>query len=209
MTLEFALFDLDDTLYPRDALMPHIDARIEIFLADILQLSKTETTARRHYYNNNYGSVIRGLLQEETVDIDAYLDYVHEVPVAQYLDPNPQLVEVLKTVPLRKFIFTNSYRKHAQNVLSVLEIEDCFEAIFDIESVNFVSKPARQSYATVVQALDTFPEACVFVDDKVVNMKEPKAIGMKTILIDAEPDEYVDIAIKSILDIEPAIRQLL
>ncbi len=122
MTLEFALFDLDDTLYPRDAIMPYIDARIELFLRDTLKLTPENATAKRHYYNERYGSVIRGLLQEEAVDIDQYLDTIHDIPLAQYLHPNPELATILTAIPLRKYIFTNSYRKHAENVLAVLEI---------------------------------------------------------------------------------------
>jgi putative hydrolase of the HAD superfamily len=209
MALQYALFDLDETLYDRKVrLLPAFDDRCVMFIADLFALFFEAANQKRLYYNKMYGTVLRGLLQEETVDIGHYLTYIHEVPVHDFLRPSAELSRVLAEIPLRKYIFTNSYRKHAENVINVLEIADHFDGIFDIQSVDYVSKPARHSYMTVVSLLDTEPEACVFIDDQVRNMEEPKMLGMKTILIDAEPNEWVDIKVDSILDVSQAIKQL-
>lgn len=209
MTLEFVLFDLDDTLYPRETpIMPAIGEQIKVFLMNTLNLTYDEATDKRAYYNYRYGTVLRGLLQEETVDVEEYLGHVHDIPVVDFLKPNPELNEALAKISLRKFIFTNSYRKHAENVMNVLGISDQFEAIFDIQTVNFVSKPAKYSYTTVLHLLDTAAENCVYIDDKVVNLKEPNELGMKTILVDAEPNQYVDIAVDDVIEACSAINHL-
>jgi putative hydrolase of the HAD superfamily len=85
--------------------------------------------------------------------------------------------------------------------MKTLGVTDQFEGIFDIQSVNYVSKPARHPYITVVQALETEPERCIYIDDQARNLKEPKLLGMRTILIDAEPNEWVDEVIYDILDV--------
>ena len=79
--------------------------------------------------------------------------------------------------------YRTHHRTHAQNVMETLGVSQYFEDIFDIQTVNYVSKPARHSYTTVVHILGTEPEKCVYIDDKVQNLKEPKLMGMKTILI--------------------------
>lgn len=75
-----------------------------------MALTYEEAAQRRDSYNYVYGTVLRGLLQEESVNIQAYLDYVHDIPVEKYLNPDPQLVALLAKILLRKYIFINSYR---------------------------------------------------------------------------------------------------
>lgn len=201
MALQYALFDLDDTLYPRNTpVMPAIGERIKLFMMDTLGLTYEEATERRAYFNYTYGTVLRGLLQEEAVDIQNYLDFVHDIPVDEYIQPNSELDECLSRLQMKKYIFTNSYRKHAENVLRVLGISHHFEDIFDIRTVNYVSKPALHPYTIVMHKLHATPEECVYIDDQTRNLKQPKLLGMTTLLVDAEPNEYVDISVKNIVD---------
>ena len=210
MALEYILFDLDDTIYPRSTpIMPTIGEKIKTFMVDSLGLSYEEAAERRLYFNRKYGTVLRGLLQEEVVDIEAYLNFVHDIPVEGFIEPNPDLQHALSVLSQRKYIFTNSYRKHAENVLRVLGISEFFEGIFDIQTVNFVSKPAKYPYAMIVSLLDTEPDKCVYIDDNPRNLKEPKLMGMKTVLVDSEPDEYVDISSVNIVEACYAIEAMI
>ncbi|MEM7034796.1 MAG: HAD-IA family hydrolase, partial [Chloroflexota bacterium] len=90
-----------------------------------------------------------------------------------------------------------------------LGIGDQFERIFDIKAVNFVSKPAPHPYKAVVHMLDTTADACIFIDDKVQNLKEPKKLGMRTVLVDAEPDQWVDATISHIHEIGDVIQNFI
>ncbi len=209
MSLQYALFDLDDTLYPRNTpVMPAIGERIKTYLMETLGLTYQEAAERRAYFNYTYGTVLRGLLQEEAVDIEEYLEFVHDIPVSEYIQPNPELSECLHSLPLRRLIFTNSYRKHAENVLAALGVSDAFEDIFDIRTVNYVSKPALHPYLTVVHRLGTTPDTCVYIDDQSRNLKQPKLMGMTTVLVDAEPNEWVDISVKNVVDACWSLRYL-
>ncbi len=209
MSLQYALFDLDDTLYPRNTpVMPTIGERIKTYLMETLGLTYEEATERRAYFNYTYGTVLRGLLQEEAVDIDSYLEFVHDIPVEAFIRPNPELDACLSKLQLKKYIFTNSYRKHAENVLRVLGIAHHFEDIFDIRTVNYVSKPALHPYTTVMHHLHAKPEECVYIDDQSRNLKQPKLLGMTTLLVDAEPNKYVDISVKNIVDACHSLRYL-
>jgi len=210
MSLQYILFDLDDTLYPRDTpIMYDIGECIKTFMMNTLGITYEEAAQRRDRYNAKYGTVVRGLLQEEAVDVDAYLEFVHDIPVTKYLEPNPQLAKMLAEIPLRKFIFTNSYRTHAHNVMTALGVADQFEGVFDIKSVDYVSKPARYPYSVVINKLNTIPKTCIYIDDKVINLKEPYMLGMRTILIDDEPNEWVDVKLDNILEIGNIVQKML
>ncbi|RME48539.1 MAG: pyrimidine 5'-nucleotidase [Caldilineae bacterium] len=210
MPLKYALFDLDNTLYPRHIpIMPAIGERIKTYLMQQLDLNYEEATQKRAYYNHLYGTVIRGLLQEEAVDIQDYLAFVHDVPVHEFLKPNPELSHLLSEIPIHKYIFTNSYRKHAEDVMDALGVREHFEGIFDIQSVNYVSKPAKHPYITVVHALNTTPDTCIYVDDAVRNLEEPKRMGMKTILVDAQPNKWVDVAVEDVLEACRVIKKMI
>ncbi len=62
---------------------------------------------RRHYFET-YGTTLRGLQKHHQVDTDDYLAYVHDLPLEQYIQPNPALHDLLVSLPQRRFIFTNA-----------------------------------------------------------------------------------------------------
>jgi len=210
MTLQFVLFDLDNTLYPKTApVMSTVAEHINTFLMNALGLTHEEAGRKRDYYNETYGTALGGLLAEETVDIEAYLEFIHAVPVTKWLHPSFELAQMLENIPLRKYIFTNASRKHAENVTTALDVRRFFEDIFDIKSVNYVSKPARHSYLTVVKKLHTEPDKCIYIDDKVSNLQEPKKMGMKTVLVDGDSRAWVDVMVDDILEVGEVIQQFI
>lgn len=210
MALLYVLFDLDETLYPREkAVLPAIDERIEIYLMNLLNITRCAAGDQRHYYNETYGTVLRGLIQEESIDVGAFLAEVHDVPVADMLQPNPELAKMLANIPLHRYIFTNSYKTHAENVMSALGVSEYFEGIYDIQFGNYVSKPNRLAYEAVISDLNVLPETCIYIDDASRNLKEPKSMGMKTILVDGEPDPWVDVTVDNVLEVGRVIQGFL
>ncbi|MEI7844160.1 MAG: HAD-IA family hydrolase, partial [Chloroflexota bacterium] len=92
--------------------------------------------------------------------------FVHDVPLADYLRPNPQLKDVLVSLPERKFIFTNADVNHARRVLKYLNIEECFEGIIDVVALNPYCKPMLASFKIAMQMAGVEkPEECVMIDD--------------------------------------------
>lgn len=66
-----------------------------------------------------------------------------------------------------------------------------------------VLKPDPQAYAFITEGLDLAPEACVFVDDQLRNIKGAEAAGMKTVHFDVTaPAESYDRALE-LLGLEP------
>ncbi|GMJ03114.1 hypothetical protein like AT5G02230 [Hibiscus trionum] len=69
-------------------------------------------------------------------DYDEYHSYVHGRLPYDNLKPDPQLRNLLLTLPLRKIIFTNADKVHAVKALIKLGLEDCFEGIICFETLN-------------------------------------------------------------------------
>jgi putative hydrolase of the HAD superfamily len=207
---EYVIFDLDETLYPRKAgLMREIGRRIERWVQESLRLPPEEAAALRRAYLRRYGTTLAGLLAEGKVDADAYLAYVHDVPVERWLRPNPALARMLDGIPLRKVVFTNATAEHAWRVLQALGVADRFEDVIGIREVGLRSKPDLESYRWVLRRLGVPGTACILVDDRPMNLRPAKQLGMTTVLVDGKPEEGVDFVVKDVLEVGPLVARLL
>jgi len=190
------LFDLDDTLYPRHAgVMDQIRDRMLVYLRSRLNLSSDDADALRRHYFQTYGTTMRGLQINYQIDTEEYLDYVHNIPLHQYLTTNTRLDGVLASIPETKVVFTNSSREHATRVLDLLGIRHHFERIIDVRDVGYESKPQPPAYLLACDLLGVLPEECVMVDDNTRNLRPAKALGMTTVLVldgNASSPEYAD-----------------
>ena len=144
---QYILFDLDQTLYPREAgLMQALSERMLQFMTEELGLPPDDVVDKRRCYFQKYGTTLRGLMEEHHIDPEAYLAYVHNVNLADYLAASPPLNNMLHEIPLRKVVFTNADAAHAERVLNTLQIRFHFEQIIDIISGGYVNKPDPLAY---------------------------------------------------------------
>src|SRR5512135_297321 len=205
--IKYLIFDLDETLYPRDAgLMQEIGLRINRYLIERLHLSETDAKILRQRYFQQYGTALRGLIVEwPDPDPEDYLEFVHDIQLAKYISPNPALEAMLRSIDLAKVVFTNATLEHAQKVLALLGLSDRFTRIIDIRALDFISKPDRRAYEAVLALLQAKPDECIFVEDSARNLLPAKALGMKTILVDSEDCAEVDYCVKDILGVKDAV----
>jgi putative hydrolase of the HAD superfamily len=207
---QYAVFDLDETLYPSDSgLMQEVGRRIQSWLQSRLKMSEEEARRMRRYYFGRYGTTLGGLLAECSVDAADYLDYVHDIPVDRYLRPDPALREMLLRMPLRKVVFSNATVAHCGRVLETLGIADVFERIVGVEEVGLQNKLVQSAY---VRALDLFgasgPE-CVMIEDSVRNLRAAKAVGMTTVLVGGEAEAFVDWVVDGVVQVGQVVNHLL
>ncbi|MCI0446772.1 pyrimidine 5'-nucleotidase [bacterium] len=178
------LFDLDNTLYSESCgVFDLIDQRMNEWLISNLRVPESEVNEFRNKYFVQYGTTLRGLMLHHEVNPRDFLDYVHDVPVHEFLSADLELRETLEQVKSRKLIFTNSDLKHANRILDALGVRDQFERIFDIEAMNFIPKPNPDPYRLVLEYLRIHPKDVLLIDDMERNLKPAQEIGMKTILI--------------------------
>lgn len=177
-------FDLDDTLYPHSSgLWELIGQRIQRFMIEELRFAAAEVPELSHRLWRQYGTTLRGLQTEYAVDMDAYLAYVHAVPVDVALAPDPSLAQALAALPQRKFIFTNSDRAHARRVTERLGIAPLFEGIIDIYTVAPHCKPEPEAFHKALEICGTPPERCLMIDDSPRNLAAARALGITTVSV--------------------------
>jgi putative hydrolase of the HAD superfamily len=203
------LFDLDETLYPRSAgLMQEISARISRYLIERMGYSPEEAQAKKLHYYHAYGTSLRGLMAEETVDVEDYLSYVHDIDVARYVGPNPDLDAMLRSIPLAKVVFTNATQEHARRVLDLLGIAEHFPFVIDIRAMALVNKPDPRAYRRILELIGAQAGECIIVEDTPRNLLPAKALGMKTILVDHAECGEVDFCVPDILGVGDVVKRL-
>ncbi len=185
------LFDLDNTLYPVESgLFSAIDRRINLYLEEFFGVDRERADGVRREYFEKYGLTLLGLMQERGADPSHYLEYVHRVPVTEYLRPNLRLREVLRSIEAPKSIFTNGSRRHSEAVTSALGVSGLFENIFDIRELGYIPKPDPRSYRAVLDRLGVPGDEAVLVEDLPRNLSPAMDLGMTTILVGGNGDPY-------------------
>lgn len=160
-----------------------IRQRIELFMTEEMHFSDEEVRELRYRLFKQYGTTLRGLQVEYGVDMALYLSYVHDVPIDDVLEPDPILEQALSALPLRKYIFTNSDRTHAQRITERMGIAHLFEGTIDIIAMIPHCKPQPEAFAIALAACGEPPERCLMVDDSPHNLDAARALGMTTVSI--------------------------
>ena len=178
-------FDLDDIVYPAgNGIWEAFANRINEYVHLRFKLPMDEIPELRNRLFSTYGTTLRGLQLEYEVNTQEYLDFVHDVPLDQFIDPNPGLLEVLQTYPQRKVIFTNADKNHAKRVLKILGIDQFFDSIIDVVSVAPYCKPHPEAFRIALE-IENLQDGsgCVLLDDKAENLDTARQFGFHTILI--------------------------
>lgn len=204
-------FDLDATLYsPASGLWKLIKDRIAAYVVKCTGLPQKEAQLLREEYLERYGTTLAGLQRHYQVDVRAYLNYVHDVPLKEYITPSPSLRKMLKSLPQEKWIFTNSDRPHVERVLKILGIEDLFQGVAEVYALAFNIKPTPEAYTrTLAMAGDPDPEKCVFFDDRIDNLLAAKKMGFYAVWVhENSANSQVDLQIKDLLALPEKMPQL-
>lgn len=218
MAFRYIVFDLDNTLYQRESgLMEEIGHRIQLWLCRELGIPWKEAADVRRQYLRQHGTTMGGLMAEHSIDVPDYLDFVHDIPVTDYLDPNPALLEMLDSLPLRKVVYTNATSAHGRRVLQALGVSEQFERIIGIEEVGLCNKFNHEAFERMLELLRASGPECVMVEDSPRNLPPAKAIGMTTILIggDERPERVevdeacIDFVVESVLEVERVVEEIL
>jgi putative hydrolase of the HAD superfamily len=183
------VFDLDNTLYPPDSgLWPAIEERITHFLIEHSGLDGASARALQRYYYEQHGTTLRGLVDEDGLSPDEFLDFVHDIDRSS-LPPNPALGAEIARLPGRKLIFTNGSRRHALDTIQQLGLTGLFEDAFDIVAASLAPKPSAQAYEAFLSAHHVDPRRAAMFEDIAKNLVVPKARGMTTVLVTAKPGQ--------------------
>ncbi len=194
-------FDLDNTLYQKPDLFRLIDERINRFVMRFMGVDKEKAEIIRKDFFVKYGTTLRGLIKNFSVDPESYLDYVHDIDVKRLLKYDFSLKSALENIKAQKFIFTNASKKHAEAVLSSLGIRGCFLDIFDTAYFGYHAKPEAYTFSKIA---NDFRGKNIMIDDYPKNIEAAKKSGFCTVLVGKKSSDYADIQIKDIHNISMA-----
>lgn len=211
--MEFSVlfFDLDDTLYSRtNGLWEAIRGRMTDFMQERLGFPPDEIPDLRRNYFEQYGTTLRGLQINHSVDSDEYLAYVHDLPLEEFISPNPNLHNLLFSLPQKKWVFTNADEDHAKRVLGALGLTDCFTGIIDVRALGFLCKPEKKAYQRALSlANGANPGHSVFLDDSPRNLEPAHQIGFTTVLVGTSKSHPVaDYSVDNLIDLPEVFPQL-
>jgi len=201
--MKIILFDLDNTLYSAEQdVCYQVGARIKRYMIEVAGIPPDEVDDLRHSYWKRYGLTMQGLMRHHGVDPEEYLSYVHDVDIASIIRPDPELCRALRSLSLRRAIFTNSTTDHSERVLNALGLGGAFEEIFDIRVAGYLPKPYPEPYHAVLDRLGIAASGCIMVDDSPDNLKMAKDLGMGTILVGQQvSSSWIDAAVMEAVEV--------
>ena len=183
-TIEYWIFDLDNTLYSgKTKVFEQVDKKMSSYISRKLSVSIEEAKKIQKNYFYQYNTTLNGMIKNHQIDANEFLEFVHDIDI-DFLQKDLKLSEEIKKLQGKKIIFTNGSRKHAINVTTKIGIEQLFDDIFDIVDSNFIPKPSMEPYKKLVEKHKIDPKSCVFIEDIARNLKPAYEMGMKTVWIE-------------------------
>ena len=189
MTYKAILFDLDETLYPMgNPSIQMITNRMNEYIEKSLDIPVSDVKTFREDLYKTYGTTARGLVTEYDVNLYDFLRYVHGVDISIYMEPEPEVGQMIDQINLPKFVFTNADRFHAIRVLKLLEIYQSFDGIIDVLDVQPYCKPEPEAFekAFMMIGLDN-PSEAIFLDDNPDNVSAAHEMGIYAIQVGSRP----------------------
>lgn len=195
------LFDLDDTLYRSSVIAPLVLKGIHGYMTRHLNFSEEEAVSSATELYIKHGTTLAGLMASgHKIDYDHWHSEIHYslLPYASLLQPDPALREMLFSMDLPKYVFTNADKTHADICLQRLGIQDCFKGVFHFEFLAeashaveaappgprpIICKPSAAAYELVFKRLGVAAEEVLFFDDSARNIRGAHELGVMTVMV--------------------------
>jgi putative hydrolase of the HAD superfamily len=179
------IFDLDNTLHDAEPhIFPHLDVSMTDYLETELGLPREEASRLRKHYWRRYGATLLGLMRHHGVKPRHFLMQTHDFSDLQRMVlRHPLLRPVLRQLPGRKLVFSNSPVHYSLAVLKLLRVADLFDDVFSIEQTRYRPKPDRRGFMRLLHKHKLPASRCIMVEDSMSNLKTAKRLGMHTVWV--------------------------
>ena len=200
------LFDCDGVLYEDlEAVFGQVSKRMTNYISNKLNIDLKKAKELQTNYFHKYNTSLNGLMIHHEIDPKEFLKYVHDIDLS-CLKKNDELRNELIKLNLKKYVFTNGSREHAENIIRHLGIEDLFEGIFDIIDAEYFPKPDPKNYDLMLKKFHIDPKETLYIEDIAKNLSIAKQLGTTTVwLINEEQwgkkdsdKEFIDYKIKNV-----------
>ena len=174
------LFDLDGVLYQDlEAVFGQVSKKMTKYISNKLGIDLKKAKDLQPNYFHKYNTSLNGLMIHHDINPEEFLKYVHDIDLS-FMKKDLILREELKNLKLKKFIFTNGSKEHANNITAHLGINDLFDGLFDIVDSEFSPKPSSKAFDLMVRKFKINPRETLYIEDIAKNLSIGKERGTIT-----------------------------
>ena len=174
------LFDCDGVLYnDLKAVFGQVSKRMTNYISKKLNLDIKKAKELQTNYFHKYNTSLNGLMIHHDIPPEDFLKDVHNIDLA-FMKKDLFLREVLGSLNLKKFIFTNGSKEHVENIIKHLGIDDLFDGIFDIVDAGFHPKPEAKAFDLMINKFNIDPKETLYIEDIAKNLSIAKNRGSTT-----------------------------
>ena len=174
------LFDLDGVLYQDlEAVFGQVSKKMTKYISDKLDLDLKKAKELQKNYFHKYNTSLNGLMIHHNIKPEEFLKYVHDIDLS-FMKKDLILRKELESLKLKKFIFTNGSKEHANNITKHLGINDLFNGLFDIVDAQFSPKPTAKAFDLMVKKFKIDPCETLYIEDIAKNLSIGKERGAIT-----------------------------
>ena len=174
------LFDCDGVLYnDLKAVFGQVSKRMTNYISKKLNLDIKKAKELQTNYFHKYNTSLNGLMIHHDIPPEDFLKDVHNIDLT-FMKKDLFLREVLGSLNLKKFIFTNGSKEHVENIIKHLGIDDLFDGIFDIVDAGFHPKPEAKAFDLMINKFNIDPKETLYIEDIAKNLSIAKIRGSAT-----------------------------
>ena len=174
------LFDLDGVLYQDlESVFGQVSKKMTEYISKKLDLDLKKAKELQTSYFHKYNTSLNGLMIHHDIKPEEFLKYVHNIDLS-FMKKDLILRKELENLNLKKFIFTNGSKEHANNITTHLGINDLFNGLFDIVDAEFSPKPTAKAFDLMVKKLKIIPKETLYIEDIAKNLSIGKERGAIT-----------------------------
>ncbi len=174
------LFDCDGVLYnDLKAVFGQVSKRMTNYISKKLNLDIKKAKELQTNYFHKYNTSLNGLMIHHDIPPEDFLKDVHNIDLT-FMKKDLFLREILGSLNLKKFIFTNGSKEHVENIIKHLGIDDLFDGIFDIVDAGFHPKPEAKAFDLMINKFNIDPKETLYIEDIAKNLSIAKIRGSIT-----------------------------
>ncbi len=174
------LFDCDGVLYnDLKAVFGQVSKRMTNYISKKLNIDIKKAKELQTNYFHKYNTSLNGLMIHHDIPPEDFLKDVHNIDLT-FMKKDLFFREVLGSLNLKKFIFTNGSKEHVENIIKHLGIDDLFDGIFDIVDAGFHPKPEAKAFDLMINKFNIDPKETLYIEDIAKNLSIAKNRGSTT-----------------------------
>ena len=174
------LFDCDGVLYnDLKAVFGQVSKRMTNYISKKLNLDIKKAKELQTNYFHKYNTSLNGLMIHHDIPPEDFLKDVHNIDLT-FMKKDLFLREVLGSLNLKKFIFTNGSKEHVENIIKHLGIDDLLDGVFDIVDAGFHPKPEAKAFDLMINKFNIDPKETLYIEDIAKNLSIAKNRGSTT-----------------------------